>query len=123
MPVTLKLSRQFYDKFGDQVANEFVDAFNQVDATYRADLKELNESNFSRFDAKSDARFTQFDAKSDARFAQFDARFAEFEARFAKFEADLVSLVEDRIRGVYTFMLLGWAATIAAVIGTAIATK
>jgi hypothetical protein len=28
-----------------------VDWFNAVDATYRSDLRELNELNFSRFDA------------------------------------------------------------------------
>jgi hypothetical protein len=52
MPITAKLSRKFYDKLGDDIANELVEWFNQVDATYRADLRELNELNFARFDAK-----------------------------------------------------------------------
>ena len=52
MPATAKLSREFYDRFGDKVANELVEWFNQVDATYRGDLRELNELNFARFDAK-----------------------------------------------------------------------
>ena len=52
MPVTAKLSKLFYDRLGEQVANELVDWFNQVDATYRSDLRELNELNFARFDAK-----------------------------------------------------------------------
>lgn len=56
MPVTAKLSRRFYEKLGDDVANELVEWFNQVDATYRADLRELNELNFARFDAKLDAK-------------------------------------------------------------------
>lgn len=30
MPVTAKLSRQFYDKLGDEVANELVEWQNQV---------------------------------------------------------------------------------------------
>jgi len=33
-----------------------VEWFNSVDATYRADLRELNELNFARFDAKLDLR-------------------------------------------------------------------
>jgi hypothetical protein len=41
MPVTAKLSRLFYQRFGEQIANELVDWFNAVDATYRADLREL----------------------------------------------------------------------------------
>lgn len=121
MPITLKLSKQFYDTFGEQVANEFVDAINQVDATYRADLRELNESNFARSDAKQEARFAQF----EQRWAQFDARmeqrYAQFEQRFASFEIGIVKLLEERIRSLYTFMLLGWGTTIAAVVGSAIA--
>ena len=56
MPVTAKLSRKFYDKLGDDVANELVEWFNSVDATYRSDLRELNELNFARFDAKLEQR-------------------------------------------------------------------
>jgi hypothetical protein len=33
--------------------------FNDVDATYRADLRELNELNFARFDAKLDQRIAE----------------------------------------------------------------
>jgi hypothetical protein len=32
--------------------------FNQVDTTYRGDLREINELNFSRFDAKLEQRVT-----------------------------------------------------------------
>lgn len=49
--MTAKLSRRFYEKLGDDVANELVEWFNQVDATYRADLRELNELNYARFEA------------------------------------------------------------------------
>jgi len=59
MPVTAKLSRKFYDTFGDELANEFVEWFNTVDATYRAELRESNELNFARFDAKLDARLAE----------------------------------------------------------------
>ena len=37
VPVTAKLSRKFYEKLGDDVANELVEWFNLVDATYRSD--------------------------------------------------------------------------------------
>jgi len=95
VPVTAKLSKAFYDRLGEEIANELVEWFNQVDATYRSDLREVNELNFARFDAKLEQRFAQFDAKWEQRFAQFDAkweqRFAQFEAkweqRFAQFEA------------------------------------
>ena len=60
MPVTARLSKRFYDVFGEEIASELVDWGNdrrecfsvRVDATYRADLRELNELNFARFEAK-----------------------------------------------------------------------
>src|SRR5262245_42399080 len=59
MPVTAKLSRRFYETFGDEIANEPVEWINSVDATTRADLRELNELNFSRFDAKLEQRIAE----------------------------------------------------------------
>ena len=59
MTVTAKLSKAFYDRLGHQVADEMVDWFNQVDAAYRSDLRELNELNFARFDAKIAQRFAE----------------------------------------------------------------
>ena len=56
MAVTAKLSKRFYDVLGEDVANELVDWFNAVDLTYRTDLRELNELNFARFDAKLEQR-------------------------------------------------------------------
>ena len=73
--------------------------FNSVNATYRADLRELNELNFARFDAKLEQRiaelraelqtemragFAQADARMLAGFARVDQRVAEFEARLTK---------------------------------------
>src|SRR5256885_16369418 len=63
VPVTARLSKRFYDVFGEEIATELVDWFNAVDATYRADLRELNELNFARFDAKLEQRLAQ--VKSD----------------------------------------------------------
>jgi hypothetical protein len=101
MPVTAKLSRDFYDRFGDKVANELVEWLNQVDATYRGDLRELNETNFARFDAKVEQRFAQSDGKWEQRFAQIDVRFAAFEARILR------------------WMFVFWVTTLAALVGLA----
>lgn len=70
MPVTGRLSRKFYEKFGDDLTNELVDWFNTVDATYRSELRELNESNFGRFDTKLDA----LQSRVGARMSAFEAR-------------------------------------------------
>ena len=62
MPVTARLSKRFYDVFGEEIANELVNWFNQVDDTYRTDLRELNELNFSRFDAKLEQRLAEVES-------------------------------------------------------------
>jgi hypothetical protein len=99
------------------VANELVNWFNQVDATYRSDLKEMNELNFARFDAKVEQRFAQF----EVRFAQFEAkmeqRFSQFEAkweqRFAELRSDLAKERVDQIR----WMFAGWVTLLIPIIG------
>jgi hypothetical protein len=97
MPVTAKLSRRFYETFGDDIVNELVEWLNQVDATYRLELRELNDLNFSRFDAKLEQRVAQLDAKWDQRFARLEANLdqrvaqldAKWDQRFAQLEARL----------------------------------
>src|SRR5438046_657485 len=82
MPGTAKLSRKFYDTFGDKFANELVEWFNQVDATYRGDLRELNELNFGRFDAKLEQRVAELDAKIEQRYEQLDAQVLDLDTEF-----------------------------------------
>jgi hypothetical protein len=100
MPVTAKLSQRFYQVFGDDVTNELVEWFNQVDATYRADLRELNELNFARFDAKVEQRFAESDLRFEKRFAEFEGkwerRFAELDAKWEKRLAELDAKWEAR---------------------------
>ena len=123
MPATAKLSREFYDRFGDQVANELVEWFNQVDATYRGDLRELNELNFARFDATQGERFARYDAGLERRFAEFDVRmerrfaeqdakwerrFAQMDVRFATFEARIIK-----------WMFLFWVTGLGTLVGLA----
>jgi hypothetical protein len=61
-----------------------------VDATYQAQVKEINEANRTW----ADARFAALDARMDARFAAIDARMDAFEARmeakFSAFRAEMV---------------------------------
>ncbi len=117
MPVTAKLSRKFYDTFGDDLANEFVEWFNSVDAQYRADLRDM-----------LDQRFLTQDARIDQRFAAFEVRLARFEARMEsqieRLESRLLGRVEGMIGSVqnkqqkWTIGL--WTATILAVIAARI---
>lgn len=74
MPVTARLSKRFYDRLGDEIANELVEWFNQVDAASREDLRALNELNFARFDAKLEQRILEVRAHADALAQRLDAR-------------------------------------------------
>lgn len=74
MPVTVKLSEQFYRKFGHELVDEMVNWFNEVDATYRGDLRELNELNFARFDAKLEQRLAQFETNLERRLGGLESK-------------------------------------------------
>jgi len=113
MPGTAKLSRKFYDTFGDEIANELVEWFNQVDATYRGDLRELNELNFGRFDAKLEQRVAELDAKIEQRYAQLDAK---VDQRMAELRKDLADMKSELVRWMFMF----WAPTALGVVGTAL---
>ncbi len=100
MPVTAKLSKQFYDRFGEDVTNELVNWFNSVDATYRGELHALNEQNFARFDAKLGERLAELDAKWLVRWTDLAARFAQ----------DLGTLKSDLLKWMFGF----WASVVVA---------
>lgn len=100
MPVTAKLSRRFYEQFGDEVTNELVNWFNAVDETYRNQLRELNELNWERFRAELRAveaavsadvakQLAEMDKRLDTRFSAIEARFGAIEARSGAIEGML----------------------------------
>jgi hypothetical protein len=114
MPVTARLSQKFYERFGDDIANELVDWFNQVDATYRNDLRELNEANFQRFDAKLEQRVTASEARVRA---EVQVGFANMDTRFARLEARL----EYRLGAQMKWMFGFWLGTLIPLVGLMLA--
>ncbi len=106
MPVTAKLSRRFYDKFGDEITNELVEWFNQVDATYRADLREPNELNFARFEAKLDQRIAEVRQEIAALRGELHAGMAMLRAELAAQRSDLLK-----------WMFIFWATAVLGLIG------
>ncbi len=81
MPVTARLSKRFYDTLGEEIASELVDWFNAVDATYQADLRELNELNFARFEAKLGERLAEVESHLTWRMFAFWALLGTHRAR------------------------------------------
>src|SRR5437667_9873849 len=92
MPLTAKLSREFYDKFGNTVVDELVNWFNQVDATYKLELRDLNELNFARFDAKLEQRIAELRAERRTGLASLEAGFgAKVEQRIAELGGEITN--------------------------------
>lgn len=114
MPITAKLSRKFYDKLGDDIANELVEWFNNVDATYRADLRELNELNFARFDAKLEQRLAELGAELRGELGELRA---EFRAELGGLRGELHSGLAGLKTELLKWMFLFWVGTAVTVIG------
>ena len=104
MPVTAKLSLKFYERFGEDIANELVDWLNQVDTAYRTDLREINELNFARFEAKLEQRL----ADSDAR---WERRLGELRIELREAKADLIKWTFVFVAG-GTITVLGFVLTV-----------
>ncbi|HWP38458.1 MAG TPA: hypothetical protein VNL18_12990 [Gemmatimonadales bacterium] len=111
MTISAKLSRRLYETLGDDAAGDMVDWMQRID-TQRAELRELNELNFARFDdrfARMDERFVRIDqqfariderfARIDERFAQIDERFAQIDERFAQID-ERFARIDERLTGI-----------------------
>ena len=120
MPVTARLSHKFYERLGEDVANELVDWFNAVDATYRNDMRELNELNFQRFDAKVEQRFAEFRAEVDRRFTQGDASLERVAAELrGEIRGGLAGQRADLLKWMFGF----WIGTIVPLAGLMLALR
>jgi len=98
MPVA-KLSREFYDRFGDKVTDELVNCLNSIEASYRAEIKDLFAVHFGRFEEKLEHRLT--------------ATKAELRQDIAGLRVEIHSVKADLIK--WTFVI--WAPVAMAVIG------
>ena len=113
MPVTARLSKRFYDVLGEDIANELVDWFNAVDLTYRADLRELNELNFARFDAKLEQRLAELRAEL---LTELRTQIAGLRVEF---RTDLHQVRTELLRWMFGF----WVSTLLGIAGLLIALR
>lgn len=115
IPVTARLSKLFYDRLGEEIAQELVDWFNTVDATYRANLRELNELNFARFDAKVGERLAelrmQFRDEISARLIPLEARMTEFQVDLERRTQTLRTDIQRSKVSLVKWMFAFWAPT------------
>jgi hypothetical protein len=82
-----------------------VDRFNAVDLTYRTDLRELNELNFARFDAKLEQRLAEL--------------WAEFRTELQHVRTELQRVRTELLRWMFGF----WVSTLIGIAGLLIALR
>ena len=105
MPLTAKLSRRFYEKFGDEIVNELVELLNRVDTAYRTELREQNELNYARFEAKLEQRIAELGAALRAEMAEMAS---SLRAEIASLKVEVHSLKAELIK----WMFLFWSVTV-----------
>ena len=81
-----------------------------MDATYRADLRDLNELNFARFDAKMEQRLAELNALLD-----------RLEGRFEQLRSDVRAQLADQRSELLKWMVLFWAGTVVPLAGLILA--
>jgi hypothetical protein len=125
MPVSAKLSRRFYERFGDEITNELVEWFNNVDATYQASLRELNEVNFARFDAKLEQRIAGVESRMESVEGRLGARIdglgRQMDARFAEMREELATRIAASESRMIRWMVTLWSGSILTTAGLMVA--
>ncbi len=90
-----------------------MDWFNQVDATYRNDLRELNEQNFLRFDSKLEQRLTEFESRVDKKIAELRDDFRNQIAQLRSTDlADIRIEIRTAENRLLRWMFASWVTTI-----------
>ncbi len=132
--MTARLSRRFYETFGDDIANELVEWFNRVDDAYRSEFQDLFDVHFARFDAKLEQRLAEMRAETGARMGQVEAKLeqrlaetgarpgqldAKIEQRLAEVKGDLRAEIAGVRSGLMKWMFIFWAGNVVATAGLA----
>lgn len=93
MSISTRLTRKLHQTLGQEAAEDMVTWMQQLD-TQRADLRELNELNFSRFDATLERRVAEVHHEMQAGFAQLrqelQVGLSGMETKLAQARADLI---------------------------------
>ena len=108
--MVLKPSKELLEFLGDRVATELVGWFNTMDASQKSELREINEQNAARFEARLDQRTAQLDAKIDRVFAGLDAK-------IDRVAAELKEVIERRLGEQTRWLYLTWGVQAAMIIG------
>ncbi len=89
MPVA-KLSREFYEKFGDKLADELVNCLNSIEASYRAELRDLFNAHFGRFEEKLEGRLLDTKAELGITKAELGIKIEQLRVELHSTKADVL---------------------------------
>jgi hypothetical protein len=117
MPVAVRLSKNFYARFGDEATNELIGVINDVAQSQDSSLKDAFAQQIAVFDAKLEQRLAEtvmlIDGKVEQRFreARLESRFATVDSRFAEIRGEMKDMQSTLIRWMFLFWI-GSALTI-----------
>jgi hypothetical protein len=116
MPITAKLSRQFYEKLGDEVTNELVTWLNAVDDSYRREFRDLFDANFGQVRAE----MAQLRAEMRGEMSMLRGEMSQLRSELRADVRARVGEAEKRLIG-WTFKL--WVGQVAVTIGVILAAR
>lgn len=90
MPTSPRLSKRLYDQLGAETAAGLLEWFDSVDTTYRSELREINEFNFARFDARLEQRVAELRVELGELRATLGQGKAELRQEIANLRAELI---------------------------------
>jgi hypothetical protein len=100
MPVA-KLSREFYEKFGDKLTDELVNCLNSIEASYRAELRDLFDAHFGRFEEKLERRLLENKAELGSKIEHLRVELHSTKADMLKWSLGLWVPVALAVIGLY----------------------
>src|SRR2546430_5693701 len=89
MPVA-KLSREFYEKFGDKLTDELVNCLNSIEGSYRAELRDLFAAHFARFEERLERRLMDSKTELGAAKAELGIKIEQLRVELHSTKVDML---------------------------------
>jgi ABC-type uncharacterized transport system auxiliary subunit len=117
VPVTAKLSRKFYEAFGDDVAGELVDWMNATDTALRLELHESSEAQARALRAEWQRDLAALELRLGERMNAFEARMTK---QFAEVDVRIEATVSKARDEIVRWIVAMWVATMVTFVGIVI---
>jgi len=105
MPMTARLAQVLQERLGSEGAAEMITWFDETQRGARQELRELNELNFARFDARVGERMAVLEQKLGERVAGVEQRLTERVAGVEQKLTERIAGVEEKVAAVDAHLL------------------